>query len=169
MTQSRRGRRGSRGRAPRRVARWIDQFINLNVSTGGQITENLTVNLADAEKKGATLVRTIIDLEMNLSAPGSGGFVTLGATLVELDAIAAGAFPDVDISGEQPGWTFRMRKNVFTSSTNNHSESTQFIGDFKSKRTLRGLSFDYMLIIDAGVLTASVNIDGSVRTLWLMH
>ena len=70
--------------------------------------------LIDPEKRGYTLIRTIIDLWFAPSGPaGIYGFMAcdVGIGLVSADARVADALPDPGASGDYPvtGWIWRSR------------------------------------------------------------
>ena len=121
--------------------------------------------MLDDEKKGATLVRTLIKLSCALTVGGAGGILHFGIAMLGADAIAAAAVPDTDNAGEQPGWMWRDMRVVSTSAINDSTQHVRLDQEIKSKRRWPGQDMDLVLIIDAGVLTDPVNVDGLIRTL----
>ena len=87
--------------------------------------------------------------------------------MVHAEAIAAGAYPNPDIDGDQPGWMMKRVDSVWTPVVQDRASSTVVKEDIRSKRKFIGQQADLILIWDALVLTASVNIDGLVRMYFL--
>jgi len=75
-------------------------------------------NVADTEKRGCTLVRTVVGLCLRAASPGvvSGQQrVTIGIALVSDDAFSASAVPDVEDAADFPvqGWLWREVRLVY--------------------------------------------------------
>ena len=103
--------------AARRGTAWDDLLVNQTLTSAVQDIRELMQLVADPEKRGCTLIRTIIDLTFHPVSPGqvSGQqAVDLGIGLVSADARVAGAVPDSDVSGDFPvsGWIYRNRVRV---------------------------------------------------------
>jgi len=97
-----------------RKSTWVDTLVDTTVSNNGQTQLSLTGDLEANEKRGLTLARTIIHLFGLPAAIGiADGVQTmdLGIGVIEPDAAVAGALPDVDDAGDQPGrgWVWRDR------------------------------------------------------------
>ena len=144
---------------------WFDTLINETTGTAEQDSQSLTSGIADDEKKGMTLVRTIIDLTCLLSAAGTGGVISMGLYLIQADALAALALPDVDISSEK-GWIWRTTRVISSTNVNDISMNSRFIYDLKGNRKLPSEDHDIIFVMDAGTLSADVNTDGLIRLLF---
>ena len=162
-----RRRRSSRG--PRRQAEWFDRIVNVNsIGTGTTQVVNLDGNMDVAMKKGATVVRIILDLMAFALTAGTGTVLSVAIAMIEQDASVAGAIPDPEDDDEQPGWLYRTARPVVTSVLNDSSQATRVAVDLHSKRKYRGEDFALQMILEnhAGGLS-SVNVDGVTRVLML--
>ena len=158
-----------RGFNPRRVTRrpvqWFDEIVTEILGSSDQQVDELSVDIRDEDKKGMTIVRTIVSLGANLTAAGSGGQLSVGLAMVNDDALAALTLPDADTIDE-PGWLYRGVKSVFTSVLNDHSQETRFDLDLKSRRKFTGTDQNLCLILDTGTISGgSINVNGRVRFL----
>ena len=112
--------RRSRGRAPagqRRMTAWDDEFINFDMASGAQANTLLVQNVADPEKRGCTLIRTMVKMTYYPSNPGavSGQMsIFVGIGLASDDAFTAGALADPNSAADFPmtGWVYRDRHLV---------------------------------------------------------
>ena len=151
----------------RRTPEWFDLDINIGQVAGGQGFRNLTANMQDDEKKGMTLVRTIVDLDLHATSVSSGGRLALGIVIAEDDAIAAGSFPEAQDNIGKPGWVWKALKTFGTSDINDRSQRTIIHEDLKSRRKFQASGYDLVLIVNNFEGVTAVNIDGLIRTLWL--
>ena len=158
--------RGRGRRTPRRPVEWFDNIINETITSASQQVEDLSSELADLEKKGASIARIIINMTCVLTtAAGTGGVLTFGICMVENDAVAAGVSPEPSTETDKPGWMWRTRESVFSSDLNDRAQVAVIKEDLKTGRRFRGASDNLMLIIDSGTLSNPVNIDGWIRVL----
>ena len=169
MTTSKaRGGRRSGRRGARRAVEWFDFQINLTVAgSGGQNTVNLTANLQDDEKKGMTLVRTLIQLAAMPIATGAGSVLAMGIVMIEDDALAAGSVPEPGDNIQKPGWLW---KTLFSSSTavvNARADATLIKEDLRGMRKFAASGSDLVLVAENIQGTVTVNIDGLIRMLWM--
>ena len=103
-------RRGQNRR--RRQGVWRDAIVNMSIATGGQSFTDLTGALTQFQKQGLTLVRTIIGLTVRVQTLGAvvgSQQIGLGIGLIDEDALAASALPEVLTQGDFPvkGWIWR--------------------------------------------------------------
>jgi len=99
-------------RAQRRNTAWDDTRIASDVANGSTANVEIASDVGDAEKRGCTLIRTILSLWIHASTPGavSGSqIVFLGMQLASDDAFTGGALPDVEVGADFPmaGWIWR--------------------------------------------------------------
>ena len=127
--------------------------------------EDLSQNVIDALKNGSTIVRTLIDMTAVLTAAGTGGNIFLGIAMVSDDAVAASAFPDPDVNYEPVSWMWRTARTIFTDSPNDSAQATRFSVDLRGKRKFQMGENNLYLLINAGALTANINLDGTIRFL----
>ena len=162
---TRRGRRGPRfaGRRPRRPVEWFDTLVDLSLAASTQNGTVLTTNILDAVKKGATIVRTIVDLWYSVNALNQNSICDLGLVMINDDAIGSGSFPDPQTVTDKPGWMLRKRV-VIQGSEENVPESNHFVFDLKTSRILAGDDMDLILITNNNA-GGQVNIKGLVRVL----
>ena len=130
--------------------------------------DDLSSQIPADERKGFTLLRTIIDLTCLLSAAGTGGIVSMGIALVSLEAAAAAVFPnpeDDDDYGQ--GWIWRTKRVIAATNVNDISMNSRFLYDLKSRRKFSSEDMTlYLMIVNDPAASASVNTDGLIRTLW---
>ncbi len=106
MTTRRRRSAPRSARAPRRATEWFDVIINMGTPVGGQDTINLSAAVLQDERKGMTLVRTILELDFLAITAGTGSLVSAGICMWPIEASSAGAFPDADQADYNPAWVW---------------------------------------------------------------
>ena len=102
----------ARAPAARRITAWDDEKIGISVADGTQVTNLLTQNVADPEKRGCTLVRLIYHMWFGANAPGAVNGtmrLSIGIGLTSDDAFAAAAVPEATVMADYPvaGWVYR--------------------------------------------------------------
>ena len=103
--------------AARRLTAWDDTLFNSVLTDENQQSLELMKAVADAEKRGCTLIRMLVHMQYHASVPGAVSGVTLvtfGVSVVSDDAFAAFIVPDPQQEGDFPvlGWVFRDRTAV---------------------------------------------------------
>ena len=105
------------GGAARRTA-WDDELVNTVVVNGGTtVAIRLMNNVADAEKRGCTVVRMIMGVDLLAEPPGvvsSTQRFTMGVGMISDDAFAGSVFPDPDTDSDFPvnGWMHRSVHSI---------------------------------------------------------
>ena len=129
--------------------------------------------VSDPEKRGCTLVRTIIKLAFRETPPGvaSGSqIIDVGIGLVSVDARVAGALPDPAAAGDFPvtGWIYRSRVLVPAEALGTGYVQPVIIQeDLRSQRKLDRA--DPVLIVDSTTdegAELTVRIVGIIRMLY---
>ena len=167
MTTRRRRTSARASRGPRRAVRWIDTIVNLtNAGVGAQNVTSLLTNLRDQERKGATLLRMIIDLWLVAQTVGTGSLISLGTIQVTDDAVAAGSVPDPADTADEAAWRWRTHMPTFTAVLNEQQSTARVQVDLRGKMTLRAVDNDFILVTDSGASATDVNIDGIIRCLF---
>ena len=93
---------------PRRT-RWLDDYAVLSPPAGGQSESEIDTQLSgELHTQGITVVRLILRVTGTPTTLGASANFTFGVVMVNLDAIAAGAFPDPAGVDEVP-WMVRDR------------------------------------------------------------
>jgi len=166
-TRRPRGRKTFR-RSPRGLI-WMTTNVNETVSGASDLQNtNLSSIMAGVDKRGRTLVRTIVELAAVALTAGSGQQLALAIVLMATEAVAAAAFPEPRTTSDRVNWVWREFRNVHTSSVNDASQATQISRDLKSKRRMPDEDFDLMLILEIdSAVNSAINVDGSIRTLWM--
>ncbi len=154
---------------------WEDTAISVNVVDNGDTVLSLVGGLSEDERRGMTIVRTIVDLQLSPD-PTSGVtgsmFVDLAIGMANQQAFTAGSgsLPDPAINSERPprGWIWKTRTAVIDDATQ-LGALTFVSGDFRSKRKVDA-GIPYLHIApDARTGTAfTVNVTGLIRLLYLM-
>ena len=95
--------------------RWVDSLVSLNVADTVQSFDDLTSSLADNDRRGLTLTRTLIHMYFmgaNTDETAAGHqAVDVGIAMIDADALAASVFPDTDSETDEPSrpWVWRDR------------------------------------------------------------
>jgi len=175
MTTSNR-RRGVRhgGRGSRRQPLWIDTIISESTLNLGIDMEDLMETPSQFDKFGLTLIRTLVDLTIQPeSLFGAVGVQALdfGIALLEQDAFAANAVPDLNFEDDSPGrgWVVRKR-TMLQDHTTAGAVPTQrhILLDLKSKRKIGDMELVTMILSNSALGTPfTVNTQGLVRCLFL--
>ena len=91
---------------------WVDTTIARSVASGAQDFFSLATGMAPINLRGATLIRTIIRLDLH-SATVAGAWgvqrLQMGIGITSQEAFAAGVLPDPVTAGDKPsrGWIWR--------------------------------------------------------------
>ncbi len=164
MTQRR--RRRSFSRRPRRTVEWHNTNLNQLLTSGSQISLELSAGIAQDEVKGMTVMRVIVDLVAQLSVAGTGGLVSMGIAMVAEEAVTAGGIPDTNVEANEASWMWlRALQTVSATNLSDRSSFTPFLYDSKVMRRFRFEELQLRWICNAGTLSANVNINGSIRVL----
>ena len=167
MVRTRSALRGYPRRGPRRAVEWTDVILNNSLTSAQQLGIDLSTNFLSTERKGSTIVRTIVDLTL---APLSAS-VTLriawGLVMMELDAFNAAIFPDPFVADDQPGWMLRGERNLRTSNVDDVPNNAQLQIDLKAKRKFMGEDELYVLVLERGAETGTIVVSGMIRILWM--
>ena len=96
---------------------WDDEFFDLSAGSGVTTSVAFLQNTSDTEKRGCTLVRTIIAITLMPNTPGAVSGVTrvrMGIQMVSDDSFAANAMADPQIAADSPvqGWLWRGHELV---------------------------------------------------------
>jgi len=166
----RRGRGSARRRGPRRRGFWVDTLISENVGSGLAAHEDLLSTPSQFDKFGLTVVRTILTLTVRpttLFAAAGVQAVDLGIQLVEQDAFAAFALPDLNFADDQPGrgWLYRDRV-ILTDHISTGAVRTEYriFKDLKGKRKIDDMELIYtMQNSPVSGTSFSANVEGLIR------
>ena len=174
-TQSRTVRRPvaiAQARAQRRMTAWDDEIFESILATGAVVSVPLMVNVSDAEKRGCTLIREIINLTFRADtmvvAEGSQR-VTCGLALSSDDAFAGAALPDAHVAADFPvgGWLWREQIFVRDSAVAHAGQVVSIWRDLRASRKC-DRSTVYLTVKnegDAGT-AFNVNVQGMIRLLY---
>ena len=137
--------------ADRRTTKW-HTIINPDTSltAGSQVGLDLSAGLEQANRRGSTVVRLILDLHLRPGTLSHLYSLSWGVIVMNLDAVAASAFSDPEAEGDDADWLIRGR-SVFESS--NLSDSTQWgrvTHDVRSARVMRSAQSQLVLVMHNG-------------------
>ena len=96
--------------ASRRRFQWYTRlYMNQPLAAGTQDCVDLLPPTvwADAQKKGATLTRLLLRINIRGQVNGQTSYTYFGVAMVNADAAAALAFPDADIEADNVAWLMR--------------------------------------------------------------
>jgi len=150
----------------RRQVEWQDQSVlNTAVAIGSQIGLDLTDQMAELDKGGATITRIIGSLVVRPDTTQQRDFVFAGIVLVNEDAVAGALFPDPSVDGDQPGWMWKGFDTVMVSNTGDSSQFSRLHFDIRSQRKMRHTD-DLILVVDnSSVSAGGIVFDFLTRTL----
>ena len=173
MTTRLRTARRVQGNVRRRTTAWDDQTItSLTASSGASQEVLLIENVADSEKRGCTLVRTLVRLTAMPSSITSVNGIQLvhfGIGLTSDDAFAAGALPDVEIDDDYPvaGWVWRDSVYVRDSTVASAGQIVRLEAELQSQRRLdRSSVFLTFSNVPVQGTPFAVSVGGIVRMLY---
>ncbi len=168
---TRTGRSRGRGRvssAPKRATEWFDTAVaETDLTAGLQVLLNMTTNLSDIVRKGSTILRILIDLNMRSVTGNVLAGIGLGLVLMQIDAFVAGSPPDPLDDDEQPGWMWRDQQTVVMANVNDQSQTKTFKLDLRAKRKFPGEDSLLVLVIERDAPVATLELHGHIRTLVL--
>ena len=132
----------------RRAVEWFDVDMSFSVASAGQESRALTVSMLDSQKKGATIVRTVLDLWLISTVLNARVEIVFGVVLINDDAFASSALPDPSDPSDQPGWMWRQ-KVIIAGDASNTDETVHVHVDSPAKRKFPGEEHQQLLIIDS--------------------
>jgi len=164
MTQLRFPRRTRRGRE------WFPKVVNIvNIlAAGGQGDEIIDTGIPPDDKKSATIVRMLIDLEFKPTSTVVPIRFAVGITLMNEDAHAAAALPEPGKQDtEDADWLWLVPQAAFEVSSTSAPRARYFILDIHSKRVYNARTDILVLVVDNLATSGGLDVTGSVRTLIL--
>ncbi len=160
-----RARSTFRSRGPRRALEWFDTILEQTVIQNSNNVTALDSNVLFDEKKGMTLVRTLIKIEYRPTVVDLSVQLSSGICIITGDALAAPTLPDPADGDEQPGWIWRDSLVVISDSLSIPRQSINL--DIRAKRKFLGEDLRLVLIQEAGSASTNVNLAGIVRCLMM--
>ena len=156
-----------------RQTEWKDNMISQVVAAGATALESLVANFTDPDKRGMTLVRTLIRLEaMSTTVAGAWGvqIASMGIGVASQEAFNLGvtAVSDPQTEANKPtrGWVWRTQMLVSQNGVSTPITSL-YTADIRAARKLE--NGELFLIInnsDAVGTSASIQVLGVIRTLF---
>ncbi len=110
------------------------------------------------------MIRILLNILVRPAALGDLAPIEWGITLVDEDAFAAAALPDVNEEQEQPGWLLRDASLVITSNLSDRSQMMTINNDLKAQRKFAGNSARLVFLFSNGG-SSSVVLNGIIRML----
>ncbi len=153
---------------------WVDKAATMILATGGEADITLSSAIADARFLQATLLRTIIGINIGTTVHDAGEgsqLVSIGIGIAN-SIVTTSDLPDPEIDTDYPtrGWVWRARYRVFGFAADQPAVFTQRVDlDIRSMRKLEnGKSF--MIGRNEAIegTTNAITIHGLIRQLWLV-
>ena len=99
-------------RTARRATAWNDELFNFTLVAASSSQFLVVQDVSDPEKRGCTLIRTLLDFAVLAETPGAvsgSSKVSLGLALASDDAFVGGSLPDPEVQADYPvdGWLWR--------------------------------------------------------------
>ena len=127
-----------------RKTRWLDNFTNLTIASGGTSVQNLRGPESNIDLQGMTLTRTIMRLTMqSTTVAGAWGSMRMGigVGVASEQALLAGAGsipnPDDEVAYPPGGWILRDRRSVTQNGVGGQI-AFDFFWDLRAQRRLVG-------------------------------
>ncbi len=108
-------------------------------------------------------MRMLLDLMFHNTAGSVLPFGDLGVFMGTTEGIAAGAVPDPDTAGDNPGWLFRTRI-VIPGTSIDAPETARVKEDIRAMRRFGAQDRDLALVFNAGSVS-NIDMTGIVRLL----
>ena len=158
-----------------RTSFWEDTLINFQIASGAQGITNLLVNLNRDERRGLTVIRTLVRLDLLPATPDAAfgeQALCMGIGVSSEEAFSAAALPDPNVAGDRParGWIFRDVYVVKDHTAEDGSSPIRRVEmDLKSKRKVDSGQLFFAFNNDPIRGTVfDVRVHGLVRMLYLM-
>ena len=159
--------------AARRGTAWDDAMLNFSLASGAlAAAQQLMQNVSDTEKRGCTLQRLIIGLNVEAATRGIGNGVQrvwLGIGLTSDDAYAGNALPDPESGSDYPvqGWLWRWSGTIWDSVDFAAIQQVRIEKDLRAQRKLDRSTMFLTIKNDPRQGTAfEVQVTGIVRMLY---
>ena len=157
--------RRRRGGGRRRGVEWFDRTVNSTLTASNQVGIDLSTDLSNVNRKGATVVRMLLDITLQPVTIDVNLRSYMGIYMAELDAFNASNFPEVAVDDEQPGWMYRMMRNVRTHDVDQLPANSHIEVDVRAKRRFVGEDTLLTLVLERDAAVGGVLFTGMVRTL----
>ena len=158
-----------------RNAYWEDTLINVSIADNADILTSLVGGLSEDERRGMTVARTIVD--MQLAPAVTNGVVgvmildvAIGVANQQAFTAGSGSLPDPAINSERPprGWVFRTRCAILDDATT-VAPLSFCVGDFRGKRKIdAGILYLHLAAQDSSGTPFTCKAIGIIRVLYLM-
>jgi len=118
--------------------------------------------------KGATVLRTLVDMKIQATAVAQQVGLFYGLAVVNEDARIAGALPEADDSADRADWMLRGRLSTIQASLSDASQWDTVRQDIRSGRTLHSEEDGLLMILDAETSGFTLSFNAFIRILMLM-
>ena len=95
-----------------RTPYWSDDLVNFDIQSGQQAQSDLTGSMSSTDRRGTTVIRTIVRLDLIAAIPNVGNgeqAVCLGIGMASKESYSASILPDPNTEADRPlrGWSWR--------------------------------------------------------------
>ena len=156
-------RRSSSRRAVGRYE-WFDAKFSQTTAANALAQTTLDSNLSSGFKKGATVMRCIVNLLLTPSAIDLMALFHFGICLLTIEAVASATLPDPEDMDDQPGWLWRTMYPATTHDLNVSPPSATKELDLRSRRRYIGEDYSLVFVTSMGGAVGG-QVDGYIRTL----
>jgi len=94
------------------------------------------------------VTRMLVDLSVRSTVINVDASISWGITIVDEDAFAAAALPDVNDETEQPGWMFRGADDVSASNVFDRSQFRMITANLSGQRKFAGNSSRLVFLLN---------------------
>jgi len=157
-----------------RQTQWQDNIINQGFATGAGVFESLVASFTAPDKRGMTLIRTLVRLQaFSNTVAGAYGVqrLNIGIGVASQEAFALGltALSDPQTESNEPtrGWTYRTQVLVAQNGVSSPVLSDPVVADVRGMRKLENGELFLTMFNDNVVGTSfTVEVHGLIRCLF---
>jgi len=152
---------------PRAVKWFTTMFTDQAIASAGILPITLLDAVDQANMKGSTVTRMIIDIWGQADVLSARKRLDIGIIWIDTDAVIASALPDPEVESERADWLFRGTEfYVGTSSTPANARMWPRSWDIRSQRKCTSDLDQLMLIAKVNAITSGgILFSGTVRVL----
>ena len=123
---------------PGRPLKWFTTLVQDQALAAGAGTNHaLLTTLEEANAKGSTVTRIILNISLATDTLVTDGFLPFGIVYVNADAVIASAFPDPGVASDNVDWLVRDQLHTRMSSLSDGSQLARARYDLRAQRVAR--------------------------------
>ena len=151
-----------------RAVKWFTTLGNRQaLASGSQNDFNLLAAVSQANMKGSTVTRMIVDMWVDADTASSHKIMDFGILWLDGDAVAANVLPDTDVETERADYILRSRMVLSAHNVNTEVREGAFRHyDIRAQRICRADTDQLTLVVDLDSgTTGGLFLDFMIRVL----